>query len=69
MQILSIPIGSEGALVSLSLSSGSAVISITVPAQAEVDSLLAVVSTKLGASFQPLIQAIQAGIDAELQKT
>lgn len=68
MQVVSIPLGSSGASVALSVSGGNAVVSIVVPAKVEVDALLNAVSKALPAALQPLVAPLQAAIDAELSQ-
>lgn len=69
MQIVSVPLGSSGASASLSVSGGAAIIQIVVPAKAEVDALLGSLEKSLPAALQPIVAALQAGIDAELSQS
>lgn len=66
MQLGSLPIGGDGAVVSLSVSKGAVVVTVSVPAQGEVDALLKALEAKLPAALIPLVEMAKAAADAEL---
>lgn len=65
MDIVKVPLGSS-ASVDIGVSSGNVILTVTVSAKPEVDALLASIKAKLPTALQPLVDAAQAGIDAEL---
>lgn len=68
MQVASVPLGSSGDSIALSVSGGKAIITITVSVQAEADALLKVLEAKLPAVLQPIAVMLQGAVDAELSQ-
>jgi hypothetical protein len=65
MDIVKVPLGSS-VVADLAISSGNLIVTLTVSAKPEIDTLIASLMPKFPVALQPVLSAIQAGIDAEL---